>query len=670
MTHMQYAIDGVFWEDDRPASTPTFLSSPHGYLVASISGAQVAYGAEHLIGKMGGLWFHPVRIGGGWQLRVDGQLCADAVRCRVTETTIERIYDRAGYAVTVVEHMDTVCAALIVTIDITSKTALACTYAIEVCVDTDLEGCWFGGMQAGQTVTLTDAARVVGVRASGGDITAGVAVAAAPAMTWQHANGQLCGTGTLSSNGRTPAAQTWVLVCDHTHSPLPVAQSVIAAMSAAAQRRTPITTVQPTRFTSTDTDLNAYWRVACQNMVQLDAQYPDMPRYALAGIPEYPQFFGCDTTYSIPGLLAAGLADVAKSALDGLAARAQAACGRVPHEITTNGRVYHPGNAQETPQFAVACWQYVCWTGDLQAARRWYGVCAEGMTHVAGVLHGEHWPYGDGMVERHGMGPFKLDSVCYILQALDALSRWADALGMADAAVTWKAARQRLVARFDAAWWMPEAGLYADSLHRDGRQQLDYHWTAIVPVQTAGAPQERLATVYAHVKNQLTNQWGLMHTGGTEDSVWTLPTGLLAVAAFSQNDTAYGVELLKNIGVTARHGSLGLMKELIPEGLCFVQLWSAALYCQGIVEGLVGFVPDLLAQTITLSPRVLPSVGALSIQGLVCGDHRFDISVDAQGVQVVHLEGPGMLTWHLAGGHTRTTVAGQNVVCTMQRMEE
>ena len=50
MTQMQFVIDGVDWQGERPADTPTFLSSPHGYLVASISGAQVSYGAEHLVG--------------------------------------------------------------------------------------------------------------------------------------------------------------------------------------------------------------------------------------------------------------------------------------------------------------------------------------------------------------------------------------------------------------------------------------------------------------------------------------------------------------------------------------------------------------------------------------------------------------------------------------------
>ena len=374
-----------------------------------------------------------------------------------------------------------------------------------------------------------------------------------------------------------------------------------------------------------------------------------MPRYALAGIPEYPQFFGCDTTYSIPGMVSAGYGAVARSALAGLAARAQAACGRVPHEITTNGRVYHPGNTQETPQFAVACWQYLCWTGDMDAARAWYPVCVEGMEHVAGVLAGRHWPYGDGMVERHGMGPFKLDSVCYIVQALAALTAWARALGLANEAARWEHAAAGIRTRFEAAWWLPEENCYADSLQSDGTPQLDHHWTAIVPVQTGTATPARQRAVYQHVKNTLTNTWGLMHTGGTEASVWTLPTGLLALAAFDQDDGAYGVQLLKNIAVTARHGSLGLLKELIPQGLCFVQLWSAGLLCQGITEGVLGIAPDLLHQRIAITPRLPDPTRTVTLSDLTLGAHRVDVSVSAGQLTIAHRSGPSTLEWQVGG---------------------
>jgi glycogen debranching enzyme len=246
------------------------------------------------------------------------------------------------------------------------------------------------------------------------------------------------------------------------------------------------------------------------------------------------------------------------------------------------------------------------------------------------------------------------------LQALAALNDWAQALGMAAESAYWSECRLRLAARFEDGWWLSDSGVYADSLQRDGTPQLDYHWTAIVPVQTGVALLERQQIVYAQVKEQLTNEWGLVHTGGVEQSVWTLPTGLLALAAFRQGDEAYAITLLKNIGVTARHGSIGLMKELIPEGLCFVQLWSAALYCQGIVEGVLGFRPDMPTRTISLTPNLESGAGPFRMEGLVCGDHTLDVRVHQTHIHVVHRTGSGPLHWRVADRIQGTTQAGES----------
>ena len=661
MTTMLYVIDGVRWQEERPPETPTFLSSRHGYLVASIGGAMVPYGVEHLVGKMGGLWFHPLRIGTGWQLRLNGVPCVAAVRCTVHADRIERVYDLPGRQIVVTERMDDALAALLVGVLVTNTTDTPVHDRWEICIDAAVEGCWFGGMNAGQTVAIGNDERVSGVCASGGDIRAGAVVAALAEIQWKYADGLLCGRTEQQMGAQTTTALHWGIAVDHEQSPNTVSQQLLRRLHDVATGRAPQPAALPTLLLSTDADLDAYWRVACQNLGALRAEYPGMPSYALAGIPEYPQFFGCDTTYAIPGLLAAGYAQVAQHALDGLAVYAQAACGRVPHEVTTNGRVYHPGNAQETPQYAVACWQYVCWTGDIAAAQRWYAICAEGMAHVSGVLDGVHWPYGDGMVERHGMGPFKLDSVCYIIQALDALAPWATLVGRTADAARWAEARARLAQRFDSDWWMEQDGLYADSLQRDGARQLDYHWTAIVPVQTGIAPHARQNQVYQRVKATLTNEWGLMHTAGVEASVWTLPTGLLALAACAQDDAPYAMTLLRNIGQTARHGSLGLLKELIPEGLCFVQLWSAALYCQGVVEGLLGIVPYLPERRIVITPRV----PTMAITGLHLGSAVVDVAVEGGVIRITHHAGQDMLHWETGTHPLGTTAVGQTVAWRM-----
>ena len=135
MTTMLYVIDGVCWQEERPPETPTFLSNRHGYLVASIGGAMVPYGVEHLVGKMGGLWFHPLRIGAGWQLRLNGVPCVAAVRCTVHADRIERVYDLPGRQLVATERMDDALAALLVGVLVTNTTDTPVHDQWEMCVD-------------------------------------------------------------------------------------------------------------------------------------------------------------------------------------------------------------------------------------------------------------------------------------------------------------------------------------------------------------------------------------------------------------------------------------------------------------------------------------------------------------------------------------------------------
>ena len=115
--------------------------------------------------------------------------------------------------------------------------------------------------------------------------------------------------------------------------------------------------------------------------------------------------------------------------------------------------------------------------------------------------------------------------------------------------------------------------------------------------------------------------------------------------------------LLRNIGQTARHGSLGLLKELIPEGMCFVQLWSAALYCQGVVEGLLGIVPYLPERRIVVTPRV----PTMALTALRFGSDVVDVAVDDGVIRIIHHTGQGMLHWETGTHPLGTTAVGQTV---------
>jgi glycogen debranching enzyme len=384
--------------------------------------------------------------------------------------------------------------------------------------------------------------------------------------------------------------------------------------------------------------------LAVANLALLNVDYPQLGRYFLAGLPEYPQLFGCDTTYSVPGALAAGFVETTRDSLLTLGRYADRACGRVPHELTTNGRIFHPGNVQETPQFTIAVWDYLRWTGDLATARTLFSVCHDGMTELMPALCGPDglYPYGDGIVERMGMGARKLDSACYYIAGLRALADLAESLQMSDAE-SYRVRADYIHDAFERDWWLEDEGLYADSLHMDGRPQLDRHWTAVLPLQLGLASPARAARVMQRIEEEFINEWGLMHTVDDDDRVWTLPTGLLALAAFMGGRAEQGLALATNIALTAQYGTLGTFKELIPEGLCYVQLWSAALYVQVIVEGLLGIQPDAPGHMVALRPCLPDDFVPLQLQELRIGAHRLNLTITAQQLQVEHLNGPQAL---------------------------
>lgn len=396
-----------------------------------------------------------------------------------------------------------------------------------------------------------------------------------------------------------------------------------------------------------DAALNRDMALAKANLHMLSADYyPLLPPYFLAGIPEYPQLFGCDTEYSIPGAVAAGFADTARSALLALAGYAERGCGRVPHEITTNGRVFHPGNTQETPQFAVACWDYVRWTGDLAFLQQVFPVCQEGIDEYLPALWGTYdspYPTGDGMVEHPGMGSRKLDSTCYLFQALQAMAGMAAALDLGETAAVYSSRAAALQTWFERDWWIEAEGMYADSLHTDLAPQLDGHWTVVLPLQVGLASAERAERALGRIVAEWVNEWGLVHTREREDSVWTLPTGLLALTAFRYGRPELGLRLLHNIAETTRHGMLGAFKELIPIGLCFVQLWSAGLYVQGVLEGLLGIRPEMHQRRLLLAPSLPADWPHAEVRSLGLGQHTIDLVVSHNSATVRHHAGPGTL---------------------------
>jgi glycogen debranching enzyme len=309
-------------------------------------------------------------------------------------------------------------------------------------------------------------------------------------------------------------------------------------------------------------ELDDAYRCALLNLKLLET-HNRAGHYPIAGLPEFPNLFGCDTAYSVPGLCQAGRSDLAMDALRALRDIMMRQCGRTPHEILPDGSIFHPGNSQETPQFVIATWRVAQIIGDKgDFLREMYPACRAAMlNYLRGAFtraasRFPDYPHGNAMVEREGMLPLKLDSVCYTWKALKSLVEMARLLDSGPASVfdyardiaeadAWA---NRIELSFEQDWWIESEGFYADSLGWDSRQQLDKHWTQVTPLEVGLARPDHAMRVLDAIERDWLNERGLPHTVGVEERVWTLPTAILALVAARAGRRQLALRLLGQAG--------------------------------------------------------------------------------------------------------------------------
>jgi glycogen debranching enzyme len=393
------------------------------------------------------------------------------------------------------------------------------------------------------------------------------------------------------------------------------------------------------RLVSPDPALNAAFDLARANLQALEAEAPSLGRYFYAGLEMFPFWFSTDGAYSMPGALAAGLRQTAinhtKIGLDYLG------IGRVPHQISPSGKAAFAGNAQETPQWVISIWDVFRYTGDRNFLARLYPGALKGMyDYVLDVIDpdGDGYPSGPGIVEVTDMGAEKLDSAAYTWVALQSLANMAETLGdsaNADRARSWA---QQLATHFDADWWDEPSGTYAMSLQNPGNARMPVpHWAVIIPLEVGLATPEHAAATFATLRKLYLNRWGIKHTVGNDERVWTLPTATLSRAAYRYGETGLGEEMLRHIADTLQSGSIGLFHELIPEGACIIQLWSAATFLRGVIEDMFGVSVNADEHSIKVDPRLPQSWQQASLEGLAFGDHRVNVRIESRRVQIENL---------------------------------
>ena len=375
--------------------------------------------------------------------------------------------------------------------------------------------------------------------------------------------------------------------------------------------------------------------------------------------PGYAWFFGRDTCWCVDAMLALGMFEEARTAIDLLVSTADVT-GKVAHEVSMSG-VAHYDAADATPLLVRAVGLFAAWTGDVDTVRRWWPAVRRAVSFVAACDRDyDGLPENDGI--GHGwieMGPLGGGSVTSYVAAcwIDALGRIADAAHAVDPEwVPWlQATRQRAEAAMEGLR-LPNGRL---ALHRDASGRLESELTALAAVPIAlgvdrSSSRDDVLRELAQPRYMSPKGLRLIPVdsprydprGYHSGAVWPLFTGWAAMADAVVGAADRAVERLGTIAGLIGERNLGAFDEVLNgdtgegAGVCSDQGWSAAALVSPMMHGVLGLTPHGCGSSCGLRVQLPPRLHGLTLSGLRTGRTRWSARWESGRVVVEHLEGP------------------------------
>ncbi|MFN8667111.1 MAG: hypothetical protein U0164_07865 [Gemmatimonadaceae bacterium] len=489
-----------------------------------------------------------------------------------------------------------------------------------------------------------------------------------------------------------------------------LARTPLDAVRADRARRDTERRLTTVRVATPSAELNEAWEWAKARLAASVVEVPGVGTGLVAGYaasrpgwgdsrPGYAWFFGRDACWSGDALLAAGMFDEARIALEFLAATADVT-GKIAHEVTTSG-VAHYDAADSTPLWLRFVTAYAEWTGDLATVRalwdRVRAACAfvvshdrdgDGLPENLGVGHGwvESGPLGGGAVTSYVAAIW--------IDALRRLVPLADAMGDRDLAGRATRARAAAEGAFEARLRDAATGRVLLQLSDKGQPVADLTALSAVPVllgvdDTPGGD----AVVQALASPDFAPPWGVRMIAGTDaryrprgyhfGAVWPLYTGWASLASYRRGDARAGWRHLASVAACAFRRERGAFDEVLDgdtggaAGICPDQAWSAAMAIAPFMQGMLGIQPMASAHRCTLAPQWPPEWREARVEGVRIGTSRLSLemrrdSADAPARYTLQRQGGESLTVTIANAAgTPTVTLGDDAprVLTVQHAE-
>lgn len=715
--------------EGKMAGNPYLTPGDKSYVIGTQNGLFPDMGG-HVRGEMGGIWTHPIKIADGFWLRVasvgsnDGIWLAD-IKDYVTYPHGNKfIYQPilGGIEVERFQFAPDGVRGVIVEYTLTNRSNAVHKLDIDFLLKTDLSPVWLA-----REMNITDHDDTIDWREDEGVFTAkdsgndwfAVWSSSEKTVSWSTDPAEpypTIGKGkagmirnTLQLAPEKPVTLTYT-IAGSTNSD---AEALATYRSLAGGKKTLLEAkkrsfediLARSKITIPDKKLET----AC-NWVKMNTRWLEMDlegygRFLGAGAIEYPWLFGCDNSYALQGVLAAGDFELAKSTLAILrdvSDQVNNGNGQIIHEMSTNGAVYNRGNTQETAHFIVCAWEAFKWTGDLDFLRDLYPYIKKGLNWllVDQDINQNMFPEGYGIMEVSGLNAELIDVAVYTQQALEAVSQMAVLFNETDMAADYRSKAATLKDKINNLFWDEEEGIYCDffgtrdqalQVTRGAIKQLgrpwsipdeyrkagvfyntlldrwsklpqdtergwftNKNWVINTPMETGIAPKARAIRTLDIIRNEHCGEWGPYLSAIEGRRMMTIATGVQAMseARYGRIDEClwYMDRIASTLGLTLP----GSITEMMPNSGCPVQAWTIYGMITPLVRYVFGITPDAYNKRIVICPQLPTGWDSMNLENQRVGNNTYNISVD-------HVDGQVNIVIHSAQKDWQTILKIENL---------
>ena len=413
-------------------------------------------------------------------------------------------------------------------------------------------------------------------------------------------------------------------------------------------------------------------------------KYEPVGRGITAGLPEFRWWFGCDSFYTIQGLLPLGMGGLVRDTLELLLkySRKINGDGQIIHELLPNEVCPNKGNVQETAQFVTAVWQYYQWTADRSFVEEAYDYCEKAVRWLQRMDEdGDGFPTGYGLIEINGLNMEMIDCAVYTCQAYDSFAGLSGLMGKKETAETYEELAGWLREKINQDFWDEEEGLYCDcmgtgqmiasikeemlqGIRNEGQEPVpdivsylekrleraaergnpEEAWLVNrnsiidVPMETEIADWDKAVRALDRMySEEFVGRYGVWLDSLGRRECMTITTGIMAVAQAGYGYCDRALELVKKIFSAFSYANPGCISEYSPEGGCIVQAWTAYSAAVPIVRHFFGIRPNAAKGEILLQPQPPKGWEHASLKNVPVLDGEISIFFSGEG-QARHMK--------------------------------